>query len=208
MLGTETSSAGTGWAFTHDESCWVPQSHIDSGQQKMPFHGKQAEKLLGISFPFTSTLLFKNPPISRRTQSTSNARKLVAFTSLKFLQATSPQKEGVASSQRQGNHPESPAVEVNFTLKHQQPLTHITGVQQELLNQPAGIRDILEKLPSPLPWELELRKFSFRRTEDTDLLLPQHCWSHWLYFLIFFFQIFCFPENNQIITFNIFLLPG
>lgn len=49
------------------------------------------------------------------------------------------------------------------------------GVQQEILNQPACIRGILEKLPSFLPRELELHKLSSRTTEDTDLLLPQHC---------------------------------
>lgn len=61
----------------------------------MPFHGNQAGKLLGISFPFTTALLFKNPPIPRQTWSTPNTRKLGAFTSLKSLQATLPEKEGV-----------------------------------------------------------------------------------------------------------------
>lgn len=159
-------------------------------EMKMPFHGNQVWKLLGISSSSTTALFKKNIK--------TNTRKLGVFTSLKSSQVPSPEEEGITQLRDKEIMLGYPTAERNFTLRHQRsPSSHDWVCQDFSTN--LHIREIPTKLPLSLPWELKLCYVSPQNTKDTDLFLPLHFWSKWPFSEFYIFL-------KIIIHFNIFLI--
>lgn len=104
----------------------MPHSHIDSRKQKCLFMLIRLENFQEFPPLLQESLFFKNSNIETNITH-SKHKKTRRLCKPEVITIPSPEEEGVNQLRDKKIMPGYPAAELNFTLRHQRSLAHMTG---------------------------------------------------------------------------------